>query len=415
MKKKVIVVGGGFAGLQIVRRLNRKFYDVLLIDRVNHHQFQPLFYQVATSQIEPSSISFPLRNVFKGYEATQIRLGEVIEIKHYEDSVITNQGVFEYDYLIIATGCKTNFFNNNAISQHALTLKSTYDAITIRNQILTTFEETYNASRSDKKSLLNLVIVGAGPTGVELAGAFAEIKNMILPKDYPDIDFSEFTIYLIEAAQHALNGMSSFARKASAMYLSKIGVKVITGVFVKNYDGQTASLSDGTEIATRTLIWAAGVVGNKIPGMPEHLWVNNSRLLVNRYNQVQGFQNIFAVGDIALMKTPKFSDGHPQVANVAISQAKLLAVNLKRILTGKPMVCYEYRDIGTMATIGRGKAVVDLPFASFKGYFAWIVWLSLHLMFILSVRNKLIIFINWAWNYFSKNSALRLILKPPDR
>lgn len=412
MKKKVIVVGGGFAGVQFIRNLDKKLFEVLLIDRVNHHQFQPLFYQVATSQIEPSSISFPLRHIFNREAATQIRMAQVDQIDTEKNQVVTSTGIFSYDYLVLANGCQTNFFKNPNIEKNALTLKTTYDAITIRNHILTVFEKVLTATEEEKKYLLNLVIVGAGPTGVELAGAFAEIKKFVLPKDYPGIDFSKLHIYLIEGSKSTLSNMSEQAQKSSLYYLNKMGVKVITEVFVKNYEEKIATLSNGQSISTATMIWAAGVIGNKINGLHENCWIANNRLQVNRYSLVKGYQNIFALGDIASMQTPKYPKGHPQVANVAINQAKWLAKNLKKIVQEKTPAEYEYNDLGSMATIGRNKAVVDLTFIKFNGYPAWVVWMFLHLMLILSVRNKLIIFINWAWSYITKDSALRLILKP---
>lgn len=411
MKKKVIVIGGGFAGLQLTRNLDKSLFDVLLIDRLNHHQFQPLFYQVATSQIEPSSISFPLRYIFKKNESTQIRLAEVNTIHPQEKNIDTTIGNFSYDYLIIAAGCKTNFFNNATIEQNAYTLKSTYDAIAIRNHILMVFEKALSATDTEKRYLMNLVIVGAGPTGVELAGAFAEIKKEVLPKDYPGIDFSQFTIYLVEGTKFTLNSMGEKARRNSAEYLLKMGVKLVTETFVKSYDGKQVVLSNGNSILSNTVIWTAGVKGNKIAGLDDSLWIANNRIKVNRQNLVDGYDNIFAVGDISLMTTPKYPKGHPQLANVAINQAKLLAKNLKNIEKGKPLKNYEYKDLGTMATVGRNKAVVEFPFFKFKGYFAWVVWMFLHLMLILSVKNRLIIFINWAWVYITKNSSLRLILK----
>ncbi len=410
MKKKVIIIGGGFAGLQLVKRVNKKMFDVLLLDRLNHHQFQPLFYQVATSQLEPSSISFPLRHIFNKSKSTQIRLADVKYINPTKNELETNIGTFNYDYLIIAAGCKSNFFNNTSIEEYAFTLKTTYDAIAIRNHIITVFEKTLSADDQEKQHLLNLVIVGAGPTGVELAGAFAEIKRDILPKDYPGIDFSKFSIYLVEGSKYTLSNMSDIAKQASFKYLHQLGVKIITETFVKNYDGEFVVLSNGEKISSSTLIWAAGVTGNKIDGLPDYCWIANNRIIVDRYNKVQGFENIYAVGDIAFMVTPKNPKGHPQVANVAINQARLLAKNILKYTKGKPLTEYEYKDLGTMATIGRNKAVVDLPFINFKGYLAWVVWMFLHLMLILSVRNKLIIFVNWAWSYFTKDSSLRLIL-----
>lgn len=411
MKKRVIIIGGGFAGIELTKQLDKKLFDVILIDKLNHHQFQPLFYQVATSQIEPSSISFPLRYIFKGNKDVQIRLAEVLEIIPIKNEISTSIGTFQYDILVLASGCKTNFFNNKSIENNSFTLKTTYDAISIRNQILSVFEKLLSAKEEEKERLFNLVIVGAGPTGVELAGAFAEIKKYVLPKDYPGIDFSKFTICLIEGSKMILNSMSEESGKTSFSYLTKMGVNIITETFVKDYDGYVATLSNGKTIPTATLIWSAGVKGNKIKGFPDDIWVANDRIIVDRFSKVKDFDNIFALGDIAYMATSKYPKAHPQVANVAINQAKLLSRNLINIVNNKPCTEYEYEDLGAMATIGRNKAVVDLPFAKFKGYFAWLVWMFLHLMLILTVRNKLIIFINWAWAYITKNSSLRLILK----
>lgn len=397
--------------MELSKRIDKNLFEVTLIDKLNHHQFQPLFYQVATSQIEPSSISFPFRFVFKGNKDIKIRMAEVTEIDPAAKQVSTTIGVFPYDYLVLAMGCTTNFFNNVSIEKNAFTLKSTYDAISIRNQIISVFEQILSAEKTELDYLYNLVIVGAGPTGVELAGAFAEIKKFVLPKDYPGIDFSKFTIYLIEGSKKPLNSMSEASSHTSWNYLKNMDVQIITETFVKDYNGKVAMLSDGSSIPTATLIWAAGVKGNKIQGLPKDIWIANDRILVDRYNRVEGFEHIFAIGDIAYMPTPNYPKAHPQVANVAINQAKLLSQNLKNIIHNKECQEYEYKDLGAMATIGRNKAVVDFPFAKFKGYFAWLVWMFLHLMLILTVRNKIIIFINWAWAYITKNSSLRLILK----
>lgn len=409
-KQKIVVIGGGFAGVQFVKNIDENLFDVLLIDKFNHHQFQPLFYQVVASQLEPSSISFPLRNVFKNKKNIQIRLAEVLSVDKDKNKISTSIGEFPYDYLVIAIGCTTNFFGNDNFEKRTLTLKSTYDAITIRNHILQTFEDIISSSEKEKESLLNLVIVGAGPTGVELSGAFAEIKKDILPKDYRGIDFSKFKIFLIEGSKNTLNNMSNKAKLASKKYLEKMGVMVFTERFVKDYDGNILTLNTGETIKTKTVIWAAGVTGNKIVGFSNDEITVGNRLKVDRINKVIESNNIFALGDIAFMKTPNYPNGHPQVANVAINQAKLLAKNLKFLTRNKPMTNFEYKDFGSMATIGRNKAVVDLPFIHFKGYLAWLVWMFLHLMLILSVKNKLIIFINWAWAYISKDTSLRLIL-----
>lgn len=410
-KQKIIVIGAGFAGIQLVRKLDANLFDVLLIDKINHHQFQPLFYQVATSQLEPSSISFPLRNVFKGKKNLQIRLAEVLNIDESKKTIATTIGHFEYDNLVIAIGCKTNYFGNQEIEKYTFSLKTTYDAITIRNHILLSFESIISAEDEVKESLLNLVIVGAGPTGVELAGAFAEIRSYILPKDFPGIDFSKFKIILVEGSKNTLNAMSENSKIASREYLEKMGVIILTETIVDNYDGKVLSLKNGDSIKTKTVIWAAGVISNDIFGLPKSYYGNNNRLQVNSFNQIIGSENLFALGDCAIMETTKYPKGHPQLANVAINQAKNLANNFRLNVQNKKKKDFEYNDLGSMATIGRHKAVVDLPFFKFQGYFAWFVWMFLHLMLIVSVRNKLIIFINWAWAYFTKDTSLRLILK----
>jgi NADH dehydrogenase len=409
-KKKIVVVGGGFAGINFVKKLDTKLFDIFLIDKINHHQFQPLFYQVATSQIEPASISFPLRYIFKNKKDVRIRLAKVSSVNIEEKTITTSIGTIDYDYLVLAMGCKSNFFGNDEIKKHAFTLKSTYDAISIRNHILKTFEKIITADENERESLQNIVIVGAGPTGVELAGAFAEIRKNILPKDYHRIDFSKLRVILAEGSKYTLNNMSETAKTYSQKYLENMGVEIITEKFVKNYDGTNLLLNDSTTIKTKTVIWAAGVTSNTISGIPEKYLTRGNRIIVDRFNKINELENIYVLGDLAYMETPKYPNGHPQLANVAINQAKNLAKNLKRISIGKSAKEYEYIDHGSMATVGRNKAVVDLPHYKFKGIFAWFVWMFLHLMLILSVKNKLIIFINWSWAYITKNTALRLIL-----
>jgi len=411
--KKVIVLGGGFAGMQVCRNLDPKYFDVLLIDKLNHHQFQPLFYQVATSLIEPASISFPLRYVLRKHKNVQVRMADVTRIE--EKKVQTSSGEFSFDYLVVAIGCTTNFFGNDQIKQYAFTLKSTSDAIAIRNHVIQTFEHIISATDEERKSLMNLVIVGAGPTGVELAGAFSEIKLHVLPRDYPGIDFSEFRIYLIDNSDQPLNNMSENAQKASRKYLEDMGVLLLTETRVNAFDGKSVTFSSGESIEAGTVIWAAGILGNSIEGLSPEAKAPGNRIRVNRFNQIAGGEDVFAIGDVAFMETPLYARGHPQVANVAINQAKLLARNLKRIQQQVALVEFEYKDRGSMATIGRNKAVVDLPFVRFKGYFAWLIWMFLHLMLILSVKSKIIIFINWAWAYITKDTSLRLILRPAKR
>lgn len=409
-RKNVIVIGGGFAGVQFIENLDEKLFNVTLLDKINHHQFQPLFYQVATSQLEPSSISFPFRKIFQNKKNVQIRLTEVTAINPETNTVHATIGDFTYDYLVIAAGCKTNFFGNKVIEENAFTLKSTSDSIELRNHILINFEKIIYASKEEQEALYNIVIVGGGPTGVELAGAFAEIQKHILPKDYPGIDFSRLKIIIIEGSPNTLNSMSDLAHTASRMYLEKLGVEIHTQLVVKEYDGKRALLSDGKIIPTSNLIWAAGVTSNTFDGLDASVYAHSNRMKVDRTNLVQGYTNVYAVGDIAYMETPKYPKGHPQLANVATNQAKTLAKNLKAIQTKKELKEFEYKDLGSMATVGKNKAVVDLPFMHFKGIFAWFTWMFVHLMLILSVKNKLIIFINWAWAYFTKDTSLRLIL-----
>ncbi len=409
-RKKIVLVGGGFAGLHVAKKLNNENFDTILIDKQNHHQFQPLYYQVASARLEPSNISFPFRKIFQKSNNIQIRLSEVTKIVADENKIETSIGDYHYDYLVIASGCKTNFFGNQEISKHALSMKTTEEAIEIRNNILLSFEKIISAEDKDKEALMNIVMVGGGPTGVELAGAFAEMRNHILPRDYPHIDFSKLKVILLEGSKHTLNSMSEEAKLASRKYLEELGVIVKTETIVTNYDGKIATLNNGETIHTGNLIWAAGVTGNIIEGLsPENIIKN--RYKVDRYNKIMGTQNIYAIGDIAYMETPLYPNGHPQLANVAINQGKNLASNFLKLLKEKKQKEYEYKDLGSMATIGKRKAVVDLPFVKFQGFFAWFVWMFLHLMLILSVRNKIIIFFNWAWSYFTKDSSLRLILR----
>jgi NADH dehydrogenase len=410
--KRIVIIGAGFAGLHLARGLSNSSYEITLIDKNNFHQFQPLFYQVATARLEPSSISFPLRKIFQHKSNIHIRIATVQHIATERNVVITNNEEFEYDYLVVATGCITNFFGNKEIEANSFPMKSTTEAMALRNRILLNFEDALNAGGDDLKAIMNMVVVGGGPTGVELAGSLAEMKRNVLPKDYPDMDFSDLKIYLVEGSPHTLSPMSKASQQKSQQYLEALGVEVWTSAIVERYDGHTVQLKDGRNIISRNLIWAAGVTGNMPAGFAPTVVDRGNRLKVNRYNQVAGFENVFALGDIALMLTPKYPKGHPQLANVAINQAKLLAKNLEAALNNKKWKEYEYKDPGSMATVGKRKAVVDLPWLSFQGRLAWFTWMFLHLMLILSVRNKLFIFINWAISYITNDTTLRLILLP---
>ena len=409
--EKVVIIGGGFAGLQLAKALIKADLKVILVDKQNHHQFQPLFYQVASGRLEPSSISFPFRKIFQKSKTVDFRMADITGINPVEKKIMTSyERTITYDHLIIATGCRTNFFGNQQMSDNAFSMKTTQDSIEIRNKILFSFEKEIFAKPEDQQALMNIVIVGGGPTGVELSGAFAELRKDVLPKDYHNIDFSKFNIILLEGSKYTLNNMSEESRDASKKYLEELGVILKTETFIKSYDGNVAVLSTGEEIPTKNVIWAAGVTGNVIQGLENDNIIRN-RYIVDRFNQVKGLENVYAIGDIAYMETQKYPTGHPQVANVAINQAKNLGKNILKSMKnpGCKLVEYEYHDLGMMATIGKHKAVVELPFIKFKGVFAWYIWMFLHLMLILSVRNKLVIFFNWAWSYLTKDTSLRLI------
>lgn len=410
-REKIIVIGGGFAGLQFAKKLNgNRTKKLVLIDKVNHHMFQPLFYQVACGRIEPSNISFPFRKIFQRSKNIQFRMTEVKQIIPSENKIITEDHVFHYDKLVIATGCKTNFFGNQKMENLALGMKNTHEAISIRNHVLLTFEKLIiEKSRSDDGNW-NIIIVGSGPTGVELAGAFAEMKREILPRDYPRMNFDDLEIILVSSTEKPLAVMSEESQEKSEQYLKDLGVRFISNDMVTDYDGDRVYLSSGNVIPSNNVIWAAGVTGNIIEGLTENS-IKNNRYIVDRYNKIVGFDDIYAIGDIAYMETPKYPNGHPQVANVAINQGKNLAKNFlkKSVNEWQP---YEYDDKGSMATIGKHRAVVDLPKFKFQGIFAWYFWMFLHLMLILSVRNKLAIFFNWMWSYINRDSSLRLIIIP---
>lgn len=411
IRDKIIVIGGGFAGLQFAKKLNgNRTKKLVMIDKANHHMFQPLFYQVACGRIEPSNISFPFRKIFQRSKNIQFRMTEVKQIIPSENKIITEDHVFHYDKLVIATGCKTNFFGNQKMENLAFGMKNTQEAISIRNHVLLTFEKLIiEKSRSDDGNW-NIVIVGSGPTGVELAGAFAEMKREILPRDYPRMNFDDLEIILVSSTEKPLAVMSEESQEKSEQYLKDLGVRFISNDRVTDYDGDRVYLSSGNIIPSNNVIWAAGVTGNIIEGLTENS-IKNNRYVVDRYNKIVGFDDIYAIGDIAYMETPKYPNGHPQVANVAINQGKNLAKNfLKK--SENEWQPYEYDDKGSMATIGKHRAVVDLPKFKFQGIFAWYFWMFLHLMLILSVRNKLAIFFNWMWSYINRDSSLRLIIIP---
>lgn len=412
---RIVILGAGFAGLTLARKLKKTGCEITLIDQYNFHQFQPLFYQVATARIEPSSISFPLRKVFQRRRNVHVRIGKVTEVDTMGKVVHTTEGCsFSYDYLVIATGCTTNFFGNKNIEAKAYPMKSTPEAITIRNRLLLNFEEALACNPEELPGIMNIVIAGGGPTGVELAGSIAEMKRNVLPRDYPDMDFSKLNVYLIEGSPHTLNAMSEPSKKKSQEYLEHMGVNVWTNTLIKDYDGKLVTLGDGRTIPTHNLIWAAGVMGNVPPGIGKEFLVRGNRIKVDDRHRVPGMEGVFVIGDVSYMETPQFPQGHPQLANVANHQAAHLADTLKKLMQGKgsDTTPFKYRNPGTMATVGKRKAVVDLPFIKFQGFLAWLTWMFLHLMLIVSVKNRLIIFINWAVSYITNDTTLRLILLP---
>ena len=414
-RKRIVIVGAGFGGLQLAQDLENSTYDILLIDKNNYHQFQPLMYQVATARLEPASISFPLRKVFQHSTNVRIRIAEVQNVDPQAKKVQTSIGDFDYDYLVFAFGCTTNYFGNKEVEKFTFPMKSVPEAIQLRNRILQTFEDALIVKLEDLQPLMNFVIVGGGPTGVELAGALSEMKKNILPRDYPDKDFSKLTIYLLEGSPFTLSPMSEDSRKMSRKYLEDLGVIVKTSTIVSNYDGRTVSLQSGEKIEALNVIWAAGVTGNTVAGIPAENLTRGNRFVTNRFNEFEHLNDVYAVGDIAYMPTPKYPNGHPQVASVAIAHAKSLAHNFKRLAERKALEPFEYHDKGSMATVGKRKAVVDLPKFSFQGRLAWLTWMFVHLMLILSVKNKLSIFITWMYSYFNNDSTLRVLLKSTNK
>ncbi len=413
---KVLIAGGGFGGLRLARKLNNQpGFDITLLDKFNYHQFQPLFYQVATAGLDASNISFPLRKAFHKSKNVRIRLGELREIKAAENKVTTDNGEIEYDALVIATGAGTNFFGNQQLAANAFPMKSTIEALQLRNHLIQNLEDASIATdTATKESLLTVVVVGGGPTGVEVSGAIADMRSYVLPKDYPELDFKQMKIYLLEGSPRTLAAMTEKSSEQSRKYLQKLGVEVITDTVVKDYDGKTVSLTNGNTITTTTVIWAAGIKGNIPAGIQPDLIAKGNRIKTDRHNLVMGSDNIYAIGDVAYMETPLYPKGHPQVAQTAMQQADTLAENLIRI-ESKSSIRYEfeYFDKGSMATVGRNLAVVDLPKPKlhFGGFFAWLIWMGLHLMLILGVKNKFFVFCNWVYNYITRDQSLRLIFK----
>ncbi len=415
-QKRVVIVGAGFAGLTLAKKLSEEYFQVVLLDKNNYHQFQPLLYQVATAGLEPSSISFPLRKVFHAKPNVFIRVVEVKNILTKTHKIETNIGLIPYDYLVLANGAETNFFGNKNLPAYGYSMKSVSEALLIRNTLLQNYEQALvTSNEEERKALLNIVVVGGGPTGVELAGAIAEMKNKLLPKDYPELNFESMKIYLLEAAGGLLGGMSNTSGTRVKNYLEKLGVSVKTGTSVADYNGETVFLNDDTTLSSKCLIWAAGVKGAPISGISPEVILPNSRIKVDAYNRVVQYQDVFALGDIACMVNEDTPRGHPQVAPVAMQQATLLANNLESLVTNKPLKAFVYNDKGSMATVGRNLAVAEVGKLKLHGFFAWITWMFIHLMSVIGVKNRLFILINWMWQYVTYDQSLRLIIKPTEK
>ena len=412
-KKRIVIIGGGFAGLKFVRKMVCQGYQIVILDKNNYPQFQPLLYQVATSGLEPSAISFPFRKILQNFKHTHFRIASLIEIFKDKNEIQTSIGKLKYDYLILAMGATTNFFGQKNIEKFSLSMKTSADAIFIRNTILQNFENSLLETDSCKiDNYLNIVLVGGGPTGVELAGALAEMKKYIFPKDYPELDLKNMHIALYEASPKLLTGMSNFSSEKALSYLKKLGVEVYLNTSVTDYNGEELFLSDGTTIRSKTVVWSAGVIANTCKGIDPKNLANGNRIIVDRYNRIKGFDNIFVLGDQCYMETPLYPKGHPQVAQTAIQQALNLANNISRMASSKAMKEFEYKDKGSMATIGRNLAVADLPSIKLGGFIAWLLWSVVHLFTIVGIKNKLSTFLNWLWSYFTYDQSLRILIIP---
>lgn len=412
-QKRVVIVGGGFGGLTLARKLASSNFQVVLVDKNNYHQFQPLFYQVAMAGLEPSSIVFPFRKVFQKSKNVFVRVTKVLSVNTLQNEIATEIGNLHYDYLVLAIGADTNWYGNERVRANAIPMKSVSEALYLRNIVFEDYERAVTSEGYEQRQrYLDIVIVGGGPTGVEVAGSLAEMKRHIIAKDYNDLDSREIDIHLAHGDKRLLNTMSEKASAKAEIYLRELGVQLWLDKVVTDFDGETVTIDDGTTIRADKVIWAAGITGNKIEGLPVEAQTKGNRLKVNEFNRVEGTENVFAIGDIAFQTEEQYPNGHPQVAQTAIQQGKLLATNLLRLEKGKNLQPFHYRDLGSMATIGRHKAVVDLPFWRFQGVFAWFVWLFVHLFSILGAKNKVFIFVNWVWNYVSYDQSLRLVIKP---
>lgn len=413
---KVIIIGGGFGGIQLAKKLNKKEVDVLMLDRHNYHTFQPLLYQVATGGLEPDSIAFPLRKVFKNQMNFNFRVADVSEIVPSENKVITDIGDYSYDYLVLATGSETNFFGQDEIEHFSMPMKTVPEALNLRSLILQNLEEALiEKDAVRKEALMTFVVVGGGPTGVETAGALAELRNHVLISDYPELDIKSLKIYLLEGGLRVLEPFSEEASAKAKEFLEDMGVIVMEKTRVNRYDGDVVTYDDNKTITTKGVIWSAGVRGAVIPGLDKAEIVRGGRIKTTTYNQIIGYDNVFAIGDLAYMETKDHPYGHPGVAQVAIQQGQQLGENLVKIINNEKPDDFDYNDKGSMATVGRNKAVVDLKYWKFQGFFAWLTWMFVHLLFLVGFRNKAVTLMNWIVNYFSYDRGTRVIIRKFNR
>ena len=411
---RVVIVGCGFGGLRLAQELADAPVQVVMVDRNNYHNFQPLLYQVATGALEADSIAYPVRKIFAGQKNFFFRLADVRGVRPAEKAIETNLGDIHYDYLVLATGSLTNFFGIESIERNAMQIKSIPNALNLRSFIFQNFEQALLATDPEhKQALLNIVVVGGGPTGVEISGSLAEMRKHVLPKDYPELDLSKMQIFLVEAGPALLGPMSKASQEDAKRYLDELGVQVRLNTAMKRYENGRAYYSDTEYIPSENMIWAAGVNGAALPGLPESAVTRNKRITVNQWNQVEGETNIFAIGDVANMVTEEMPKGLPMLAPVAQQQAAHLAENIQRLLRKEAPKDFKYLDKGVMAIVSRNKAVVDLPKGiHFKGFLGWLSWLFIHLILLVGFRNKLVALVDWAFSYFSSGQALRLIIRP---
>lgn len=409
---KIVIIGGGFGGIQLAKHFDDEHVDIIMLDKHNYHTFQPLLYQVATGGLEADSIAFPLRKIFEGQKNFRFRIAEVTRINPESNSLDTTIGEIKYDYLVIATGSTTNFFDNKKIEHYSMPMKNIPEALNLRSMILQNLEEAILLTNKEaREPYMNFVVVGAGPTGVELSGAIAELRNHILVKDYPELNKDEMHVYLVEGLPKVLQVMSEQASTKSTEFLKDMGVNVMTNTMVKDYNGKQITFGDGKSIKTHNVIWSAGVMGQVIPGLPKDAIVKGNRIQTDNINLVTGQTNIFAIGDVAAVITDDTPKGHPGVAPVAMQQGEHLAKNIIRLINKQPTKPFKYFDKGSMATVGRNKAVVDIGKIRFQGFFAWLTWMFVHLLSLVGFRNRIIVFINWIGSYFSYNGGTRLIIR----